>query len=418
MKKHLIFSLFAALLLLMQTQTFAQTNPVSVSENYYKGIVKILLFDPVLGQTDSETLGYLGRGTGFFVTSDGIIFTNKQVVDKCVNGYVMYKDTKGGKKVKTYKQGLEKDPSIDCVTYSGYSIPIIQVYHGRGPNDYKLYLGEVITLSDAYDGAVLRVVSDMDGKPVTTPFTALPIGNSDVSKQGEEFIAMGFQAKYDGNYDLALKDVVGFVKTRNNGLELAYNKNYGHIKLDQKVVEGTCGGPVFGKDNKVVGIAKATKTETGLMSGINGMYYVVAPTASVFKNLISKGLVPPANAENITVTTGDKKAMPIFTACDQESVKPSAKKTSITGIVKSADTGRPIKNAIIGLLIFDEVKNDFVIVSGGTSDAKGKFVLDPDVMLGQKYGVACMANGYKDLVDAIDLKESNKNMTITLAKSR
>jgi len=418
MKKHIIISLFAALLLLMQSQTFAQINPVAISDNYYKGIVKILLFDPVLAQVDEETLGYLGRGSGFFVTTDGVIFTNRHVIEQCVYGYILYQDKKGEYDTVTYSKGIEKDPSVKCVAYSGYTVPIVQVYHGRGPNDYKLYLAEVLTLSDAYDGAVIRIVSDMDGNKPTAPFTALPIGNSDNCKQGEDLVVMGYPAQYDGNYDLALKDMITFTKGYNSGLDYVFNEDYGFIKTDAAINGGNSGGPVFGNDNKVIGIAsaKGIKTNIGLVGGINGMYYVVAPNATIFKTLISKGLTPPDKAENITVTKGDAKPMPEFVSCDQQTSK--AKQTTVTGIVKSADTGKPIKDAVVGLLIYDAAKDDFIVVSGGYTGSDGKFTMEPDVTLDTDYGIAVMADGYQDLVDVITITSSSNYLTITLAKQR
>ncbi len=418
MKKHIFSGLIAAFMLLMQLQTIAQINPVAISDNYYKGIVKILLFDPVLAQVDEESLGYLGRGTGFFVTTDGIIFTNRHVIEQCVYGYVMYEDKKGEYGIETYFKGIEKDPAVKCIAYSGYTIPIVQVYHGRGPNDYKLYLAEVLTMSDAYDGAVMRIVSDIDGNAVTTPFTALPIGNSDLCKQGEDLVVMGYPAQYSGNYDLALKDMITFTKGYHSGWDFVFNPDYGFIKTDAAINAGNSGGPVFGKDNKVIGIAsaKGIATNIGLVGGINGMYYVVAPKANVFKALIAKGLTPPEKAENITVTTGEQKAMPKFALCGESTS--SGKKTTVTGIVKSADTGKPIKNAVVGLLIYDAKKDDFIVVSGGYSGPDGKFKMEPDVTLDTDYGIACMADGYNDLVDVIKITSNTNYLTVTLAKAR
>ena len=402
-----------------QTQVKAQINPVLISDNYYKGIVKILLFDPVLAQVDEETLGYLGRGSGFFVSEDGVIFTNRHVIEQCVYGYVLYQDNYGELGIETYYKGIENRSDVDCIIYGGYTLPIVQVYNGRGPDDYDLYLAEVLTLSDAYDGAVIKIVSDIEGNPITAPFTALPIGNSDNCKQGEDLVVMGYPAQYDGNYDMALKDMITFTKGYHSGWDYVFNEDYGFIKTDADINGGNSGGPVFGKDNTVIGIAsaKGVKTNIGLVGGINGMYYVVAPESQIFSKLITRGLTPPEKADNIAVTRGTPKTMPDFAFCDDK-LNSASNTTTVTGVIKSADTGRPIKEAVIGLLVYDSAQDDFVVVSGALTDKNGEFSMEPDVELDVEYGIAVMADGYDDLVDVLSITESTNYLTITLAKSR
>jgi serine protease Do len=418
MKIKIVFSIIAAFLIFMQFQVNAQINPVQITENYYQGVVKILLFDPVLAQIDDETLGYMGRGSGFIVTEDGVIFTNRHVIEQCVYGYLLYQDNYGDYQIETYSQGMEKNYDLDCIIFDGYTVPIVQVYYGQGPEDYDLYLAEVLTLSDAYDGAVLKIVSDIDGNPPTKKFTTLPLGNSDKVKMGEDLVVLGYPAQYQGNFDLALKDMMTFTKGYHSGLDYVFNEDYGFIKTDASINGGNSGGPVFGKDNTVIGIAsaKGLSTNIGLVGGINGMYYVCAPESRIFTNLIAKGLSAPAKADNIAVTKGTPKSMPSFAYCEDESSSSST--TEVTGVIKSADTGRPIKDAVVGLLIYDESIDDFVVVSGGVSNAKGEFVMEPEVDLDVDYGVACMATGYEDLVEIITITESTNYLTITLAKAR
>ena len=89
MQNRYISSLFALFILftLSPSVTFAQTNKgsldaVYISKTYYNSIVKILLYDSAAAKIDPDW-GYIGRGSGFFVTDDGYIFTNRHFIDFC-----------------------------------------------------------------------------------------------------------------------------------------------------------------------------------------------------------------------------------------------------------------------------------------------------------------------------------------------
>ena len=51
-----------------------------IAAKYYQGVVKVVLFDPELEKIEAGK-GYLSRGSGFIVTEDGYLFTNKQALE-------------------------------------------------------------------------------------------------------------------------------------------------------------------------------------------------------------------------------------------------------------------------------------------------------------------------------------------------
>ena len=269
-----------------------------IAANYYKGIVKILLYDSTAAKADASR-GYVGRGSGFIVTDDGIVFTNRHVVELCVNGYMDYDYNEGATSWRTtaaYSEEKIKDAAITKVHYTGYTTPIVQVYYGKGENEYKLYVAKVLTIGvGSFDGAMLKIISDINGKPVTTKFSTVPIGNSDNAQQGEDLCVFGYPAQYDGGYELMLKDMSTLTMGKLSGYDYVFNKDYGYIKTDASINSGNSGGPVFNESNKVIGIATATssKTNIGLIGGINGMYYVVAPKSNVLQQFSVKGLTMP-----------------------------------------------------------------------------------------------------------------------------
>ncbi|MCC7301417.1 MAG: trypsin-like peptidase domain-containing protein [Bacteroidia bacterium] len=286
-----------------------------IAANYYKGVVKILLVDSAIEKSNPSKpgSGYIGRGSGFFVTEDGVIFTNRHVVEYCVKGYIDYdyKDETGTTRsaVDPYSDELVNSPGFVKAYRTGYTTPIVQVYHGKGEADYTLYVAKVLTMgTGSFDGAVLKIVSDIKGQPVYTKFFPLPIGNSDAAQQGEDLCVFGFPAQYDGEFDTHKKDMSTLTFGKFSGLDYVFNKDYGYIKTDAQINGGNSGGPVFNESNKVIGIATAVgnKTGIGLVGGVNGMYYIVAPKSDILTKLTVKGLTIPKNAGSINTIMGDR----------------------------------------------------------------------------------------------------------------
>jgi hypothetical protein len=237
----------------------------------------------------------------------------------CVKGYIDYdlKDKSGTTRsnLDSYSDEIVNDKNFVKAFRTGYATPIIQVYHGANETDYKLYVAEVVAIGmGAFDGAILKVLSDIDGNPVDEKFKALPIGNSDETQQGEELCVYGFPQQFGGNHDLMLLDMSTLSMGIMSGLDFVFNKDYGYIKTDAEIHGGNSGGPVFDENNEVIGIAtaKGTKTNIGLVGGINGMYYIAASNPELQEKLIRKGLVAPKRSFSINTTTGKKQ--PIKTA--------------------------------------------------------------------------------------------------------
>lgn len=316
-----------------------------IVSKYGKGVVKILLIDPE-AEKIKEGSGYLGRGSGFFVSRDGYIFTNRHVVEMCVKGYLDYDyKSSSGKtlgRVATYSKDIVDDKNFIKAYKTGYTRPIVQVYHGTTENDYTLYIAEVVAIGmGAYDGAILKVVSDMDGNPVNKKFTALPIGNSDEAVQGEQLCVYGFPQQFKGDKEMMLLDMSTLSTGIMSGLDFVFNKDYGYIKTDAEIHGGNSGGPVFNEDNEVVGIATAIGNETniGLVGGINGMYFISASNMEVQEMLVEKGLTPPNRSFSINTTSGDK--LPIKTVSEINALvksrnTPKTPKTSYTANYKNA----------------------------------------------------------------------------------
>lgn len=321
MKKYLFIIFFLIANFKLQTSNcFAQQSSLLdatyIADNYYNGIVKILLYDSIAEKTQPGS-GYIGRGSGFIVTEDGLIFTNRHVVEYCVFGYMDYihNDAATYEELRTvsiYSENKIYEPATKKVNRTGYTAPIVQIYSGRGENDYKLYYAKVIAMDvGAFDGAILKIVSEANGNPVTEKFHPVPVGNSDSTRQGEDLCIYGFPAQFDAGLSLTLQDMSTLTFGKHSGFDYVFNKDYGYIKTDASINNGNSGGPVFNSDNKVIGIATATgnKTNIGLVGGINGMYTIAKSDEKLLSELKKTGLKPsPAKATaGSAIVTGAKR---------------------------------------------------------------------------------------------------------------
>lgn len=315
MKKAILF--FA--LTFFSTISYSQLDTKLIASKYKRGIVKIILLDPELEKSKPGS-GYLGRGSGFFVTSDGYIFTNRHVVEKCVKGYVDYdyRDSNGQAKpaLETYSEELIfrliSDKNFVKAYNTGYTVPVVQVFHGNTEQDYRLYTAEVVSIGmGAYDGALLKIVSDEKGNTGRFNFTPLPIGDSDKVQQGEQLCVFGYPEQVRGSADVMLRDLSTLSTGIMSGFEMVINTDYGFIKTDAEIHPGNSGGPVFNEENKVIGIAtaKGVATGIGLVGGINGMFYIAASDANVHQRLTSLGLTIPRRSFSINTVTGKRQVI-------------------------------------------------------------------------------------------------------------
>ena len=294
-------------------------DAVSISSKYYNSIVKILLYDSASKLNPEKA--YLGRGTGFFVSQDGYIFTNRHVINMTYNGFCRFQtfdeDTKKYEdNIDVYSPSILKDVNVSKILSVGRAAIIVQVFTDMRGDSCKLYHAQIVALDTAnFDGAIIKINSDMEGNPVTDKFHVVPLGNSDSVRQGQDLCLLGFPAQYGGNMDLMLKDLSTLILGKHSGYDYTYNSQYGFIKTDAAINSGNSGGPVFGPNNKVIGIATAAfeKTNVGLIGGLNAMYYVSALIPELQKIVIADGLSAPARPPG-AVTVALYKPRPLPTA--------------------------------------------------------------------------------------------------------
>jgi S1-C subfamily serine protease len=337
LNKHLLL----LAIIIFSVRIFAQDNSTldatKIAGNYYNSIVKILVFDSLAEKAKPGT-GYVGRGSGFLVTEDGYIFTNKHVIDNCISimGYSYYDPVE--KKTLTNKSNYEQkniiDPEFLSISYISKAAPIIQIFTDKY-GSYKLFYAKVVALDTAnFDGAILKIMSELDGKPITQSFHPAPLGNSDLTQQGEDLCVYGFPAQYDGGFDVMLRDQSTLTFGKNSGNDYMYNPQYGFIKTDASINGGNSGGPVFDKSNQVIGLASLTidKTNTGLIGGINAMYDIAALVPGLLEQLKQTGFKAPLKiVNNKTAIVAPNQLFPTAKQLQESNTEKKVKRKFLSG---------------------------------------------------------------------------------------
>lgn len=144
-------------------------------------------------------------GSGFIVTTDGYVITNKHVI----------------------RNGIRY-----TVTFA----------------DGRVYPADFVAQAEAYDIGVLKIRSSNETWP------AVKLGDSDTLRRGDPVIAIG--------------NPLGFQSTVTTGIISALNRDEGltefddYIQTDAAINQGNSGGPLFNLNGEVIAVNSALQTAT------------------------------------------------------------------------------------------------------------------------------------------------------------
>lgn len=231
-------------------------NPVvDIAEAASKSVVSVELYTRsyVSGQQPIDQA--VGAGSGFVISDDGLILTNNHVVE-----------------------GANR---IVVVTQDG--------------NEYE---AEVLGSDPATEVALLRV------EGLNIP--ALPLGNSDELKVGEQVVAVGNPI----NDNLTGTVTVGYVSGVNREMDLNDTGiTVPMIQTDAAINPGNSGGPLFNTNGEVIGITTmktvyAGISESGSAIAAEGIGYAVPINTAreVSEYLLENGSVPVPEKPGIGFT--------------------------------------------------------------------------------------------------------------------
>lgn len=152
----------------------------------------------------------VGGGSGFIVTSDGLVVTNRHVVD---------------------------DPDAD------YSIIM---------SDGREFKGEVVDKDPSNDLALIRIKAKDGGSVSSLPVVAF--GDSDALKVGQRVLAIGNAlGEYQNSVTAGIVSAKGRTITANDGRGGAESLS-GLLQTDAAINPGNSGGPLINLDGQVIGV--------------------------------------------------------------------------------------------------------------------------------------------------------------------
>ena len=143
----------------------------------------------------------IGHGSGFLITSDGLIMTNYHVI--------------------------EKAKEIEVIMNAGFSLPAL-----------------VISYDEDYDVAIIKVIGN--------GFKPLFLKDTDEVSVGEEVIAIGTPKEIDLGQSVS-KGIISGMREREG-------KRY--IQTDASVNPGNSGGPLLNLKGEVLGIVSRKRIES------------------------------------------------------------------------------------------------------------------------------------------------------------
>jgi S1-C subfamily serine protease len=206
---------------------------INIVKKYSPAVVSIIIMQDVpvyeayysnpFGISGMEILQYrengtekeeIGQGTGFIISSDGLILTNKHVV------------------------------SYDNAEYTVLT------------NDGEKYTAEVLALDPSQDLAIIKINGLEEGKDL--PFVKL--GDSDNLQIGQTVITIGNSLGELSN-TVSVGVISGLSRTITASGAGLYEIIEGVIQTDAAINSGNSGGPLINLNGEVIGINTATVTD-------------------------------------------------------------------------------------------------------------------------------------------------------------
>ena len=255
------------------------------------------------------------------------------------------------------------------------------------------YLARVMAQDTNLDLAVIQLAASLDGSPLSTMPSLSPtaIGDPDALRLGDDINVLGFPGVGGETITYTSGKVSGFIDEDQDGLT-------DWIKTDALVNHGNSGGTAIDAAGLMVGVptAKIGGEDNDQMFFLRPVNRAAAlidqarNTARAGGWAMSDGAAPDG--------TGGTGSLQTPTPDNGQ----TGNTVAVAGTVVDADTGKPLKGALVVLLnpgvsvdAWLENQDDAQVAATGETDADGWFETEPEFPSGSSHGVLIWLDGYE-----------------------
>lgn len=320
----------------------------------------------VRNSTDASGQAARPRGSAVVVRRDGIVATNCHVITN-------------DRTSKLYDEiifSLSRDDAISSLTR------------------YRL---TPLLINREYDLALLRVESDMAGNPIKSSFVfpAIEIADSRRLKLLDDLFIIGFPQKG------------GSTVTVNRGVVEGRDILGNWIKTDARVIHGNSGGAAVNTEGKLIGIpTKVVADDQPVDKDGDGF-------PDDYRRYGAVGFLRPANLVGEMLTQLNRKGSERQMTASAPTVIEASKLITVRGVVK-ADDGRPIAGVLVGLLAIGEPSiTESTLLTWGSSNGEGEFVLNKPVPAG-RYTLRAKALAKQPYMEDIEIAPGTSPLVIRM----
>jgi S1-C subfamily serine protease len=299
-------------------------------------VVLILAVDVRGGELEA-----VAAGSGTIVSADGAILTNH---------HVLY-DTREGRLYDLFLvaryRAAERDPEVTCAGVPG---------HGELRPDIDL--------------AIVRCEKDLDGQPYWPEnWPWLPLGDSQGIVPGEQLWALGYPGSGAGSIQVSAGLVSGWTGEQGGTASRAF------MRTDAAITAGNSGGAAVDRHGRLLGVPTAFRV-------------ITAERGELVTAVGKVGLIRPIEAAKELL-----EAAHIAADAEKSAVL-------VTGTVSSTGNRRPVAGAfVLALPAGSGARDRAAPLAWSTSDASGRFVLEPPLPRGQRYTIAVAARGFASALE-------------------
>jgi len=299
-------------------------------------VVLVLAVDARGGELEA-----MAAGSGTIVSADGAVLTNHHILYDARESrlYDLFL-------IARYR-GADRDPEVTCAGVPG---------HGELRPDVDL--------------AVIRCEKDLGGQPWWPEnWPGMPLGDSQGIVPGEQLWVLGYPGSGAGTIQVSAGLVSGWTGEQGGTASRAF------MRTDALITGGNSGGAAVDRHGRLIGVPTAFRV-------------ITAERGEQVTAIGKVGLIRPIEAatellSDAHVVQDEKKS-----------------EVLVTGTVSSNGNGRPIAGAFVLALPAGTIARDHARpVAWSTTDASGRFTLEPPLARGQQYTIAVAADGFEPALE-------------------